>query len=581
MLREFRTLAPYFRRYLYRYLLGLLCLVLADGGQLYIPQLVSRAVDLIASGAFSLGGILALSGQMIASALVIVGSRFGWRYFIQGSARRIELGLRQELFYHLQTLSSTFYGRAKTGDLMSHFTNDMDAIRMACGMAIVSFVDGVFMTLAILVILVSRNPVLTLLSISPLPLITAGVIAFGKAVGERFLKVQEGFSKLSEMAQESISGIRVLKTFVQEKAFVQRFTAANTDYSERNMDLVRLWGFFYPLVAFLGGLTSMIFLFLGGGAVIDGRLSPGQFTAFFSYLGMLIWPMLGAGFTINILQRAGASLGRVNRILEEKPDIASPPGASRAKIRGAVSIRNLSYTYPGSSQPVLSGIQLEIPAGSSLGFLGRTASGKSTLARLLPRVLDPPPGTVFIDGRDVRSLDLATLRQSIGMVPQDSFLFSATIRENIAFGSRDVGERVRRAAQISTIDRDWAGFPLGWDTVVGERGITLSGGQKQRVALSRALATDAALYIMDDSFSAVDTETEDAILRQMLPYLRGRTLILISHRISTLKMAERIVVLEGGRIAQQGSHEELLAQEGFYAEIYALQQLEETLERKG
>jgi ATP-binding cassette subfamily B multidrug efflux pump len=584
MLREFRTLLPYMRRYWPRYLAGLLFLVLADAGQLYLPQLVRRAVDLVASGGFSLAGLVPPVLLAIATAGLIALGRFFWRFFINGSSRRIENELRERLFAHLQALSTTFYGKSKTGDLMAHMTNDMNAIRMATGMAFVSFVDGFFMTLAILVILLAQNPRLALLSISPLPVLTVGVILFGKIVGEKFKSVQEGFSAMSDLAQESIAGIRVLKIFVQEQAFGRRFADRNRDYSDRNLSLAKTFGFFFPAVGFLAGLTSLIFLLLGGRSVMEGSLSPGMFTAFFAYLQMLIWPMLGAGFTVNLLQRAGASLGRINKILAEQPDIASPPPA-QARLgppRGDIRLHRLSYAYPGTEKPVLLDLELEIPAGTIVGLLGRTGSGKSTLVNLLPRLLDPPPGTVFVDGHDVREYDLASLRSAIRVVPQDTFLFSTSIRENIAFGAEDGDtEALEKAAAISTIRRDLGNFPQGWETVVGERGITLSGGQKQRVALSRAIAAQAAIYILDDAMSSVDTETEEAILSALLPRLRGSTVILVSHRVSTLCHADRVVVLEGGRVTQEGTPAELASIPGFYADILRLQQLEERLKGHG
>jgi ATP-binding cassette subfamily B multidrug efflux pump len=605
VLKEFRTLVPYVKERIPQYLAGLLFLLITNGGQLYLPQLLRRAIDTIATGSFSLSNIAPIAALMVGIAVVIAAGRFLWRYFLGAASRGIEAELRERLFVHLQSLSSTFYGKMKTGDLMARMTNDMRAVRQAAGFALVSFVDGFFMTIAIIAIMLSQNARLTLLSISPLPIITIGVIFFGKVIGEQFRRVQEGFSTLSDMTQESLTGIRVLKTFVQESAFGKRFLEKNLDYSNRNMVLVRTWGVLFPAVGFLAGITSLILILLGGRAVIEGTLSPGQFTAFLAYLQMLIWPMLGAGFTINMIQRAGASLARINKILDEEPDIRSPAEATEsaeataaagesaaqeataeaepagAAIRGDIRIEDLTYTYPGTETAVLKDINLEVPAGSILGILGKTGSGKSTLVQLLPRILDPPAGSIYLDGRDIRSYDLPGLRTSISMVPQETFLFSSSIRDNIAFGSHNEDQQlVQQVAAISTIERDFNIFPDGAETVVGERGITLSGGQKQRVAISRALASDASIYIFDDSLSSVDTETEDAILTDLLPFLKGKTLILISHRISTLKTADRILVLEAGRIAQLGSHEQLLQEKGFYADIYRLQQLEEAFRRK-
>jgi ATP-binding cassette subfamily B multidrug efflux pump len=590
VLKEFRTLIPYVKKRILQYLAGLLFLFITNGGQLYLPQLLRRAIDTIASGTFSLSSILPIAAVMVGIAVIVAVGRFFWRYFLGGASRSIEAELRERLFVHLQSLSSTFYGKMKTGDLMARMTNDMRAIRQASGFALVSFVDGFLMTIAILAIMLSQNARLTLLSISPLPIITIGVILFGRLIGEQFRRVQEGFSNLSEMTQESLTGIRVLKTFVQEAAFGKRFLEKNQDYSNRNMVLVRTWGVLFPAVGFLAGITTLILILFGGSAVIEGTISPGEFTAFLAYLQMLVWPMLGAGFTINMIQRAGASLGRVNRILEEEPDIQSPVQVTAADaaaagrftpIRGDITIDALTYTYPQTEKAVLKDINLEVPAGSILGILGKTGSGKTTLVQLLPRILDPPSGTVYLDGRDIRSYDLPTLRMSIGMVPQETFLFSSSIQDNIAFASRDGDDQlVGQVAAISTIDRDFNTFPDGIKTVVGERGITLSGGQKQRVAISRALASDASVFIFDDSLSSVDMETEDAILNDLLPFLRGKTLILISHRISTLKTADRIVVLDEGRITQYGSHEQLLEQRGFYSDIYRLQQLEEAFRHR-
>jgi len=388
--------------------------------------------------------------------------------------------------------------------------------------------------------------------------------------------VQEGFATMSQQAQEVFSGIRVIKSFVKENYFLGRFRIANDVYGGRNMRLVRVWGVFNPAVTFLAGLTTLILLWFGGKAVIAGQLTIGSFVAVYSYLGMLIWPVLGAGMTVNMIQRGRASLVRVNAILAEEPDIASPPVAQSQAPNGTIEVRNLSFRYPDSAEPALKSLSFRIEQGQTIGILGRTGSGKTTLIKILPRLLDPPEGTVFIDGFDVRKYHLQSLRSSFGVVPQDTFLFSATIRDNIRFGLAEADDAmVLRAADISTISRDIGLFSDGWETEIGERGVTLSGGQKQRMAISRALAIRPNVLIFDDALSAVDTHTEEQILRELLKFRQGKTSIIVSHRVSTLSVADRIIVLDGGRIVQEGSHQELLAEEGYYRQVHRLQQLAE------
>lgn len=574
MFKEFKTLLPYLKQHRVKYLAGLSFLVLTDAGQLFIPQITKGIIDRIASGAFAIGEILGPIGWMLTAAVFISVGRFGWRYFIHGASRRIETSLRDRLFSHLLTLSSSFYGKNRTGDLMARATNDMQAIRMATGMALVAFVDGVFMSLAILVILFAERPRLALFTILPLPVVTFMMIGFGKLIGSRFKSVQEGFSRISEHIQEALSGIRVIKAFVQEPYSLRTFEEVNAGYKRRNMALVRIWGLFFPIVTFLAGLTTLILLRVGGEGVLLGTISPGEFVATLSYLEMLIWPMLGAGFTVNILQRGAASLARVNEVLSQEPEIRSLPGAVRRTPRGALEVRNLTFTYPDSPAPALEAVSFSLDRGKTLGILGRTGSGKTTLLKMFPRMLEPPRGTVFIDGIDVLEYDLGALRSAFGVVPQDTFLFSASIRENIAFGAPDADERLLHdTAEISTITRDLTGFPEGWSTEVGERGVTLSGGQKQRIAISRALTVEPAVLVFDDALSSVDTETEEKILSRMLAFRKGRTNIIISHRVSTLKIADLIIVLDKGRLVQAGTHDELVSRDGFYAEIFSLQQL--------
>lgn len=577
MLKEYRTLLPYMKRYRWGYVAGIAMLMVTSGGQLLIPQFIRVSVDIIASGEIDLRELAGLMGGLVGVAIVIGISRFGWRYFIHGASRRIEKQLRDRLFNHLLTLSSSFYGRNRVGDLMARATNDMNAIRMASGMALVALTDGVMMTVAIITILFIQNPGLALIVIMPMPLITFLVLGLGKLIGARFRDVQEGFSVLSHQSQEALSGVRVIKSFVKNTYFLGRFRRVNDEYQDRNMRLVRIWGMFMPTVTFLSGITSLLLLRFGGESVVLEQISAGDFVATLSYLEMMIWPMLGMGFTVNLIQRGGASLARVNQIFAEEPDIQSPENGVSPEIGGDISIKDLTYAYPDADEPVLERISFDVPAGGILGILGRTGSGKSTLVKLLPRLLDPPRNTVFLDGFDVHDYDLKWLRSRFAIVAQDTFLFSQSVKENIGFGMDYFDDdRIQHVAEVSTIDRDIEIFPLGWDTQVGERGITLSGGQKQRVSISRALATGRDILVFDDALSAVDTETEERILNQLLEERAGKTSIVISHRVSTLKNADKIIVLDRGRVIQEGTHEQLISEaDGFYAEIAALQRLEE------
>lgn len=575
MIGEFRTLLPLVRRYRSDYVWGVLSLIVTSGAQLLIPQFIGTAVDVLSGGGAFRTEIVRIMGLMIATAVVIAAGRLGWRFFIHGASRRIENDIRIRLYDHLLTLPRSYYQTMKTGDLMARGTNDLNAIRMAVGMALVAFIDGVFMTLAILVILFGRNPRLALFTVLPLPVITITIVLLGHRIGSLFRAVQEGFSRMSDQAQEVFSGIRVVQVFVKEQYFLRRFGDANANYQRQNMRLVRIWGLFFPLVMFLSGVTLLMLLWFGGQALIVGEITPGDFVATLSYLQMLIWPMMGAGFTVNMLQRGAASLKRINEVLEVVPEIASPTNGRTKPVAGMISIRNLTFAFPGMETPVLNDVSIELAVGKTLGILGRTGSGKSTLLDVIPRLVDPPRGTVFVDGTDVRDYDLDTLRSGFGMVPQSAFLFSATVADNIRFADPEAGmDAIQRYGTIAALDTDIEEFPDHWDTVVGERGVTLSGGQRQRIAVARALLKRPPILMFDDALSAVDTHTEERILNSIAEERSDRTTIIVSNRVSTLQDADHIIVLENGEITAEGTHESLVSSPGLYREIFLIQQQE-------
>jgi ATP-binding cassette subfamily B protein len=576
-----------------------LCLLLIDAAQMAIPQFMRRAIDLISLGDFQWAQVGFLALAMTGTMAVIALGRFLWRYFIHGSSRRIESEMRSRLFEHLLTLSYDFYQENKIGDLMARSTNDIGQVRMAIGWGLVALVDGTVMVTAILIITFLQDARTALFAVLPLPPITLLILIFGRFIGKRFHRANETYSAMSDTVQETFAGIRVVKSFVKEWWFIRKFADTNDDYRAANMDLVKLYGVFFPLIAFLSGFTSLILILVGGIQVIEGTMSPGDLVALFSYFQMLIWPLMGAGFMVNMIQRGAASLERINEVMERKPSIVSPAVPVRPRPSAAVpliEIRNLKFSYPGGRE-VLEDINLTINSGIMVGILGRTGSGKSTLIKTLTRMVDPPPGTVFVKGVPVGDWDLSELRSLFGVTPQDSYLFSDSIKHNIRYGiaggegrtdqrtadqqtaglepDQKEEELLLRAAGLSAIAQDLGAFASGWDTLIGERGLTLSGGQKQRVAISRAVIGSPEILILDDSLSAVDAETEKRVLNALLEERRGKTTIIISHRVSTLRNADLVVVLDKGRISEAGSPRELSAREGFYARTAALQQLEQ------
>lgn len=554
--------------------LGLITLVIVDALQLIVPQIFKRVIDGLASGMVTSGQILKLGLAVLGIYTLMGVFRFLWRYLVIGASHRIDRNIRQELYDHLQTLSPQYYDQTKVGDIMAHATNDISAVRMATGIATIASFDAIFLSISSITIMVIMNWKLTLLTMIPLPLIAFMMLKFGKLIHKRFESVQEAFSTLTEKAQESLSGVRVIKAYGDEESENRLFSGKAEECVLQNVKLARIWGMFQPMIGALAMASMAILLGAGGAMVIRGTISLGEFVAFSSYLMMLIWPMIAIGWVVNILQRGAASMGRLQKIFTTVPDILD--GRNSISPEPAISVEHLSFTYPGTDTEVLKDISFNLPVGGTLGVVGRTGSGKTTLVELLMRLYDPPEGTVFVGGVDVRNMKLSKIRGMFGYVPQETFLFAMSIAENISFGADGIPpERISELACIVDIASEIEDFSDGYDTMVGERGVTLSGGQKQRVAIARALAVTPKILVLDDSLSSVDTETEAAILSRLKHEIRNLTSILIAHRISTIQNADRIIVIDNGRVIEQGTHAELLKHEGFYTELYRMQQLEE------
>ncbi|MDR0503844.1 MAG: ABC transporter ATP-binding protein/permease [Treponema sp.] len=590
-LKEYKLLIPYLAQYRGRYITGLVCLVVVDAAQIIIPQFLRAAVDLISSGDFQIKQIVILALWMTGIMALVSAGRFLWRYFITGSSRRIEASLREDLFDHLQKLSWDFYQKNKIGDLMARSINDLHAVRMSIGMGLVAFFDFIFMATAILIIIFVQDARSAFYSVLPLPFITLLILLFGSMVGRKFRAVQEAYSMMSDNAQETFAGIRVIKSFVKEWWFIKKFAGSNDDYRRANMELVRLFGFFFPFVSFLSGLTILIMLAIGGFRVINGLMTPGSLVAMFRYLGMLIWPLMGAGFMVNMIQRGAASLQRLNEIFKTEPSIRDQ-GAEMEQIpvprSPAVEIQDLCFSYNKDEQ-ALSNINITVNRGEWLGIMGKTGAGKSTLIKTLMRMLDPPQGSVRIFGVDVRDWPLDNLRALFAVSPQDSYLFSDTIANNIAYGKTGISDNsdnspedleyyLEKIIDLASLNKDMEIFHNGKNTLVGERGLTLSGGQKQRTAIARAVIMDSEFLVLDDSLCAVDAETErkilDALIKERKEDAKSRTTIIISHRVSTLKYADKVLVLDNGKVSEYGPPSQLILNGGFYSRMAALQRLE-------
>ena len=578
MFKHLRTLKPYFWRYRWGFVLGAFTVLCTNFIWAQFPRVLGHAIDDLDQGVTR--DKLVFYSLMLVTIAVAKGIfQFLTRWKLIGISREIEFDLRNDLFKHLEGLSYSYYQRTRTGDIMARATNDLNAVRMLLGPAIMYSANTVVFTAVALYYMWHYSHRLTLWAFVPLPITSIVIQYFGRLIHERFERIQAMFSDISARAQENFSGVRVLRAFAQEQAEITSFETANREYIARSLRLVRLMGMLWPTLEVMLGLAVVLILWLGGREVVLGHIKVGDFVAFNTYMVQLTWPIIALGWVINITQRGTASVARLNQIFAEKPEITDAnarPATELGPIRGEIEFRDLNFSYNGTE--VLKNVNLRIPAGTSLAVVGPTGSGKSTLVNLIPRIYDAAPGTVLVDGHPIQQYPLAELRRSIGFVPQETFLFSDSIRDNIAFGAEGASlEDVRTAAEAASIAGDIEEFPEQFETTVGERGITLSGGQKQRTAIARALLRDPRLLVLDDALSSVDTHTEEKILSQLREIMQGRTTIFISHRVSTVRNADRIAVLHSGSIVELGTHEELIARNGYYTDLYNKQLLEEEL----
>jgi ATP-binding cassette, subfamily B, multidrug efflux pump len=573
--RSMRPLLPYLKQHRWGFGFGTLCIVMSNGAWAGLPRVIGKAAQSL-EGGVTRHKLLVFTLQVLALAVVRGIFLFLTRWVVIGISRDIEFDLRNDLFAHLETLSYSYYQGIRTGDIMARVTNDLSAVRMLMGPAIMYSANTLVFTAAALWFMVHNSPRLTLYAFLPLPVVSVTIQYFGRRIHERFERIQAMFSEISARAQENFSGARVIRAYVQEEAEIASFETANQEYVARSLKLVRLMGMLWPTLELMLGLAMVLVLWMGGREVLAGRMQIGAFTAFNIYMMQLTFPIIALGWVVNIFQRGTASLVRLNEVLQEQPAIKDESSAKKQEVKGEIEFRKLNFEYDGKR--VLHNLNLHIPAGSSMAIVGLTGSGKSTLVNLIPRIYDAAPGTVLLDGRPIREFSLASLRGSIGFVPQETFLFSDHIRENIALGVESATDQeILDAADAANIAADIEGFPERYQTMVGERGITLSGGQKQRTAIARALIRNPRILILDDALSSVDTHTEDKILNHLREVMQGRTTIFISHRVSTVRNADRIAVLHDGKIVELGTHDELLALNGYYSDLYNKQLLEEEL----
>ncbi len=583
-----RFIFQYIKRHRLQYILGIITLFIVDIANVFIPKMTGNITDGLKAGNIDWAGITHYLLILFLLGLTLAVGRFLWRYFLFGASRSIEKELRNDMFAHLETMDVEFYNQNKTGDLMTRFTSDLNSIRMAIGMAVICVFDAVVMSAMVIVQMMHYVDVrLTLMAVIPMLFILFGELYYGKVIMARFKARQEAVSDLTDFVQESFSGIRVIKAFVREKAQRYAFARENQKNLEKNLDIARMQSVVMPFLDVIIGLSSLITLLFGGYLAVNGQISLGRFVAFNQYINMLVWPMLACGEAVNMFSMGGASLKRVKAVFDAEPEVKDPQNGDEGiraaeevpvqehEMVGHIRLEHLTFTHQDSNEPVLNDITLDVPAGTTLAIVSKTGGGKSTLVNLLLHLYNTKRGMIFIDNRDINDIPLKELRENIAYVPQDNFLFSDTLRSNISFGVEDEDmEEIVAATKAACIHDSIAEFPDGYETIVGERGVTLSGGQKQRSSIARALMKDAPILILDDALSAVDTDTEEQILENLKVNRRGKTTILIAHRVSTIQNADRIMVLEDGKAKEIGNHEELMRQDGIYHGMVEQQQLE-------
>ncbi len=578
-MRNLYTLKKYFVRYKKKLFLGFIFILLSNAGSVYVPLLLKDSINALQQNTSE--SELLKYGMMIVGASLFAGFfRFLIRETIIVVSREIEFDLRKDFWAHIQKLPLRYFQNTSTGNIMAHATNDINAVRMFLGPAVMYSTDTFIRLMIVLTIMILLNVELTMFALLPLPFLSIVVFILGKKIHQKFTLIQEKFSELTTIVQENFSGIRVIKAYVREENESEKYAENSKDYLNKKMSLVRVQALIMPILFMITGISTIIVIWLGGIKVINGEMNLGEMTAFIVYLGILIWPMIAVGWVINIVQQAEASMKRVNNILAQPYEIEDNENTdySIANLRGNIEFKNVSFRYNEHLPEIIKNINLKIPGGTSLAIMGYTGSGKTSFINLIPRLYDCTEGEVLIDGYNVKTIPLGTLRTNIGMVQQEPFLFSDSVINNISYGLKEIDEkRVKKVAEIANFAKDVEQFPHKYETVVGERGITFSGGQKQRCSLARALAINPQILILDDSFSSIDTHTEEEILNNLKEYLDGKTSIIISHRISTVKDADNIIVLDEGKIAEQGTHDELITLEGIYADLHFKQMLEKEL----